>query len=99
MKQNKNYILQVVFSTMLFLTFSMMHEYGWLIPDSPAASTVATSSVPMPDIVEEPGSEDEIEHEDGYTIISYKNRFFLWASMNLKKPFIPSVPFPPPDRV
>lgn len=99
MKQNRTYILQVVLSTMLFFTFSMMHEYDWLIPASPAASAVATSSVPMPDIVEEPGSEDEIEHEDGYKIISFSDRKHNRISLSSENLFIPPVLLPPPDMV
>ncbi|MEQ8525054.1 hypothetical protein [Gracilimonas sp.] len=99
MKQNKTYILQVVLSTMLFFTFSMMHEFDWLIPASPAASPVATSSIPMPDIIEEPGSEDEIEHEDGYTIISDGDNKYFRTSLNRENLYIPPVPLPPPDMV
>lgn len=74
-----------------------MHEFNWLIPDNPAAVVTNASQVPLPDAVEEHGSEDEIEHEDYYEILNTSNSDFLTHSMDLNNMFIPAVPLPPPD--
>jgi|GEM_PF-893204 hypothetical protein len=97
MTTEKPYILLIVFSTMLFLTFSMMHEFDWLIPANPATIVSSGSSIPAPDIVEEPGSEDEIEHELGYTVISYSDKKFLVNPFLDLRLFTPQVLTPPPD--
>jgi hypothetical protein len=98
--ENKNtHILLVLTSTLLFLTFSMMHEFDWLIPVNPATVAAPLSSIPVTDIVEEPGSEDEIEHEHVYEILPYDNKSFFGTSIALKHLFTPSVPLPPPDMV
>lgn len=86
-------------STMLFFAFSMMHEFDWLIPANPAAVAATASPIPTPDIVEEPGAEDEIEHEDGYIIISDSEKKHFRAFLNRENLYIPSVPLPPPDMV
>ena len=83
---------------MLFLTFAMVHEFDFLLPPSPVAAT-AMSSVPTPDIAEEIGCEDEIEHDKSYVIISLsdnksRNDFYTVDGL-----FIAVVLTPPPDLV
>ena len=99
MKTQKGTYTLVLLSSALFFTFSMMHEFDWLIPANPVAVVSAASAVPVPDIVEETGSEDEIEHENGYKIISYDLKKYFRTSLNFENLHIPAVPLPPPDMV
>lgn len=99
MKLIKPYILQVVLSTVLFFAFSMMHEFDWLIPSNPAAVSTTASAIPMPDVVEEPGAEDEIEHEDIVTTYIYNDRLLTGEFISLIKLYTPPVLIPPPDMV
>lgn len=93
-----NYIL-VLLSAALFFTFSMMHEFDWLIPVSPVVVMAGMSSVPATDIAEESSSEDEIEHEESFYIHNYAGIKYF-KSLDLKIEFIVSkVLSPPPDMV
>ncbi len=82
----------VLLSTMLFFTFSMVHEFDWLLPPSPVASTVSSFG-----IAEEIGCEDEIEHEISYIILSFLNERDIDSSPPVKRLFIARVLTPPPD--
>ena len=76
-----------------------MHEFGWLIPPSPVAIESGMSSVPTTDIVEEPGSEDEIEHDESFHIRDYTDIKFhkrLKLKLELR---VSQVLSPPPDMV
>lgn len=82
----------VLLSTMLLFTFSMVHEFDWLLPPSPVATTVASSG-----IAEEVGCEDEIEHEISYVILSFSNEQDIDSISPVKRLFIARVLTPPPD--
>jgi hypothetical protein len=89
----------VILSAALFMTFSMMHEFDWLIPSSPVTVSAALSPVPTPDIVEEPGTEDEIEHEESFYIRNYTDIKYhkgLQSKLELR---VAQVLSPPPDMV
>ncbi len=84
---------------MLFFAFSMMHEFDWLLPANPAVSVATTSSIPLTDVLEETGSEDEIEHELGYVIISNLDNQILGQFLISENSYITSVLSPPPDLI
>lgn len=77
----------------------MLHEFGWLIPPSPVQTVADISPVPLPDVFEEHGNEDEIEHDDAEPILFpipkkiYKN-YMISGDL-----FIPSIATPPPDVI
>lgn len=88
----------VLLSTTLFFTFSVMHEFDWVIPSSPAALS-GIASTPMPDIVEEPGIEDEIEYEESYYILNSANIKFTKRLGSEVELYVAQVLSPPPDKV
>jgi len=92
MIKDNNTLTVVLLSTMLFFTFSMVHEFDWLLPPSPVATTAVSSG-----IAEEIGCEDEIEHEIGYVILSFSNERDIDLSPPVKRLFIARVLTPPPD--
>lgn len=97
-KSGRHNLTAVLLSAMLFLTFAMIHEFDFLLPPSPVAAT-AMSSMPTPDIAEEIGCEDEIEHDKSFVIIPLsdeKSRFDFYTVGGL---FIAGVLTPPPDQV
>lgn len=99
MRFRKLNITLVLSATLLFGVFTLMHEYGWLIPPSPVATVASTSQVPLPDVVEEHGSEDAIEHHESNPIfispiLSIKGSYMIYEEL-----FIPHVATPPPDMV
>lgn len=76
-----------------------MHEFDWLIPVSPITVVSGMTSMPATDLVEESGSEDEIEHEESFYIrdftdIKYQKR--LKSELEL---IAAKVLSPPPDMV
>jgi hypothetical protein len=75
----------------------MMHEFDWLIPANPAVVMTNASSIPAPDIVEETGSEDEIEHEVYYTFRDFSGVDFKGYPKSLIELYIANVLSPPPD--
>lgn len=99
MKKTPKNIATVSGAILLFLAFSVMHEFDWLIPPSPVQTVASNTSVPVPDAIEEHGSEDEIEHDDSEPV-------FLPPTMNVKNScmisrnlYVPSVATPPPDMI
>lgn len=88
----------ILLSTMLFLTFAMVHEFDFLLPPSPVAAT-AMSSIPAPDIAEEAGCEDEIEYDDSFVITFFSNEKSLSDLYPVSGLFIAGVLPPPPDQV
>ncbi|MBD3616811.1 MAG: hypothetical protein HUJ22_09575 [Gracilimonas sp.] len=95
---SRKYIL-VLLSAALFIAFSMMHEFDWLIPASPIAVVSGMTSMPITDLAEESGSEDEIEYEKSFNIrdftdIKYHKR--LKSELEL---IVAQVLSPPPDMV
>jgi hypothetical protein len=98
MKILQSNIFSVLAAMAIFLSFSMLHEFDWLIPPSPVTTVATTSAMPLPDIIEEYGSEDEIEHEDSVPLLlpnlikSFKD---YMVSGDL---FSPSITTPPPDK-
>lgn len=94
-KTGKHSAFTVLLSMMLFLTFSMMHEFAFLLPASPVSITLST--LPTPDIVEETGAEDEIEHDDGYIIIPISHDKISRMAYPITGLFIARVLTPPPD--
>lgn len=99
MKNNYRNIANIFGAVVLFATFSIAHEYGWLIPPSPAPAPVANAQVPMPDVIEEHGSEDEIEHDDSEILFldiksQIKKSYMIFGDL-----FIPNVDVPPPDLI
>ncbi|MDR9419540.1 hypothetical protein [Gracilimonas sp.] len=99
MKNFQRKYIGVLGSIVLFLSFSVMHSYDWLIPPSPVNVEIATSPIPVSDVVEEHGSKDEIEHqrtEPIYLPILPK----LYKKYMISGDFyIPSVSTPPPDVI
>lgn len=99
MKTGKcNYIL-VLLSAALFFTFSMVHEFDWLIPASPVAVVSGMVSVPATEVVEESGSEDEIEHEESFYIRNYTDIKFHKKLKTELELLVSQVLSPPPDMV
>lgn len=84
---------------MLFFAFSMMHEFDWLIPSNPTAVSTTASAIPMPDVVEESGAEDVIEHEDRGTTYIYNGRHLSGVFISLIKLYTLPELIPPPDMV
>lgn len=99
MRSIKPHIIGIIGATVLFVSFSILHEFDWLIPPSPVATVASTSSVPLPDVIEEHSSEDEIEHENVEPILipilkkTYKGYIISGGF------YAPSVATPPPDIV
>lgn len=75
-----------------------MHEFDFLLPPTPVAAA-AMSSIPTPDTTEETGSEDEIDHDDSFVIISILNEKSRNDFYPVSGLFIARVLTPPPDRV
>lgn len=95
-RNGKYSAVTVLLSMMLFLTFSMMHEFDFLLPASPVATT-SLSMLSVPDIVEETGAEDEIEHEDSYVIIPISHDRISRLALLITGLNIARVLTPPPD--
>ena len=76
----------------------MVHEFDFLLPPSPVAAT-ATSSIPVPDIAEEAGIEDEIEYDDSFVITIFSNEKSRNNLYPVNDLFIAGVLTPPPDQV
>ncbi|MFP8490191.1 hypothetical protein ACKGJO_13985 [Gracilimonas sp. Q87] len=99
MKVKKQHTVFVLGATLLFGVLTLLHEYDWLLPQSPVDTVVSTSQVPLPDVIEEHGSEDEIEHEDSEpfyvsSIQSVKGSYMIYEDL-----FVPHVSTPPPDII
>lgn len=97
-KSGRHNFTAVLLSTMLFLTFAMVHEFDFLLPPSPVAST-ATSSIPVPDTAEEAGIEDEIEYDASFVITFFSNEKSRNDFYPVSGLFIAGVLTPPPDQV
>jgi len=97
-KSGRHNLTAILLSTMLFLTFAMVHEFDFLLPPSPVAAT-ATSSIPVPDIAEEAGIEDEIEYDDSFVITFFSNEKSRNNLYPVNDLFIAGVLTPPPDQV
>ena len=97
-KSGRHNLTAILLSTMLFLTFAMVHEFNFLLPPSPVAAT-ATSSIPVPDIAEEAGIEDEIEYDDSFVITFFSNEKSGNNLYLVNDLFIAGVLTPPPDQV
>lgn len=76
-----------------------MHEYDWLLPPSPVETVASTSQVPLPDVIEEHGSEDEIEHFDFNVIYLSADQTNIGSYMIYEDRFVPHVATPPPDMI
>ncbi|MGN8225827.1 hypothetical protein [Gracilimonas sp. BCB1] len=57
------------------------------------------SAIPMPDVVEESGAEDEIEHESIASTYISNDRHLTGELITLINLYTPPVPIPPPDMV
>lgn len=99
MKLIQSNITGILAAIVLFLSFSMLHEFDWLIPPSPAATVATTSPVPLPDVIEEHISEDEIDHEDVEPILLPILKKAYKGYMISGDFYVPSVATPPPDMV
>jgi hypothetical protein len=99
MKLSAKHIIPVLGATLLFLAFTLLHEYDWLLPPSPVSTVASTTTVPLPDVIEEHGSEDEIEHDDfSGEIIPLQKKSHPF-SMVYRDLYIPNVAPPPPDMI
>ena len=99
MKASQIHIAFVLGATLLFGVFTLLHEYDWLLPPSPVETVASTSKVPLPDVIEEHGSEDEIEHCDSDPIFISPILNTTGSYMISEGLFIPSVSTPPPDFI
>ncbi|MDZ7807594.1 MAG: hypothetical protein U5K71_10810 [Gracilimonas sp.] len=99
MKAKKLHTVFVLGATLLFGVFTLLHEYDWLLPPSPVETVASTSQVPLPDVIEEHGSEDEIEHDDSDPIFIAPIQKDNGSYMIYEDLFVPHVSTPPPDRV
>ncbi len=99
MKSKNPYTLFVLSATILFGVFTLLHEYDWLLPPSPVETAASTTQVPLPDVIEEHGSEDEIEHEDFKEILVTPDQNKQGSYMIDEDRFVPHVATPPPDMV
>ncbi|HBQ60010.1 MAG TPA: hypothetical protein DD671_10400 [Balneolaceae bacterium] len=99
MKNSRKNIAGVVGAILLFFSFTIMHEFGWLIPPSPVQTVADTSPVPLPDVIEEHGSEDEIEHEDADPVFISPLKKARNTYMVFRNLYVPSVATPPPDMI
>jgi hypothetical protein len=95
-KPGKHNAILVLLSMMLFLTFSMMHQFDFLLPASPLSAT-SLSTMPTFEIVEETASEDEVEHNDSYVIMPFLNDKFTRTDLPTTGLFIANILTPPPD--
>lgn len=86
-------------ATLLFGVFTLLHEYDWLLPPSPVETVASTTQVPLPDVIEEHGSEDEIEHDEFIEIFISPDQNKIGSYMIYEEKYVPHVSTPPPDRV
>lgn len=99
MKARNLYPLFVLSATLLFGSFTLLHEYDWLLPPSPVETVASTTQVPLPDVIEEHGSEDEIEHDEYKEIFVTPDQNNKGSYMVYEDRFIPHVATPPPDMI
>lgn len=99
MRNSFKHIAAIAGATLLFLTFTMLHEYDWLIPPSPVNTVASATTVPLPDVIEEHGSEDEIEHDEFLGEIIPLQKKSHPFSMVYRDSYIPNIATPPPDKV
>lgn len=92
MNPERHNLTAVLLTTMLFFTFSMVHEFDWLLPPSPVATTVTMSG-----IAEEIGCEDEIEHDNNVVVLIFSNDREIFLVLSPTSLFISRVLTPPPD--
>lgn len=97
MKSKNLHIIGILGVTGLFTVFTLMHQYDWLLPSSPAAPITASSSVPFPDAFEEHGAEDDLEHELSKLFYIPKESDNKRVYMIAGDLFIPQISTPPPD--
>lgn len=99
MKAKYLHTLFVISATILFGTFTLLHEYDWLLPPSPVETVASTTQVPLPDVIEEHGNEDEIEHDDFKEFLVSPDHNKQGSYMIDEDRFVPHVATPPPDMV
>lgn len=96
MKTNRLHIIGIFWVTALFAVFTLMHQFDWLIPQSPAAP-VASTTVPFPDAVEEHGGEDDITHDLSKPVFISVKSSRINIYMIFEDLFVPQVSTPPPN--
>ncbi len=99
MKAKNLHTAFVIGATLLFGVFTLLHEYDWLLPPSPVQTVASTSQVPLPDVIAEHGSEDEIEHSDFNVFYLSGDQNNIGSYMIDEDRFVPHVATPPPDMI
>ncbi|NBC65012.1 MAG: hypothetical protein GVY07_05030 [Bacteroidetes bacterium] len=99
MNSKKLHIIGIAGVMMLFAVFTLMHQYDWLIPTSPASPISTQTSVPFPDVVEEHGTEDDITHDFSKPFFISESLQNISICMIFEDLVYPQISTPPPDNL